>query len=191
MLYPGTYGILGRKGLLPMRTATSSWHTGVARILTRASPTDGGRRSFSMISRTSGPPLLVTMMLLYFMASPVPSRIPPFAVDWGPTGTGTDLSSSESPPNLYLYRPFPHKQAECAIKKKSGASAVRIGHHLTERGRDEGERGPGLLSIEKALQLHDGDKRRIARYEDSLVSDAVVHALPPTSSSLPSSPLKR
>jgi len=70
----------------------SSWHTGVARILILASPADGGRRSFSMTWRTSGPPLLVTITLLYFMVfflSPVGSYHLQFRA------------------NMYLFGPLP------------------------------------------------------------------------------------
>jgi len=63
----GTKGILANQGRLPRRTAASSWDTGVARILIRASHGKGGRRSFSMILRASGLHLAVTTTLLYFI----------------------------------------------------------------------------------------------------------------------------
>src|SRR6476646_10207397 len=69
----------------------SGRHTAEAKTLIRASPADGARRSCSMTWRTSGPPVLETMTLLYFVVSPLRNpRLGLFHISGQPVELPTD-----------------------------------------------------------------------------------------------------
>src|SRR4029078_12860436 len=69
----------------------SGRHMAEAKTLTRASPADGARRSCSMTWRTSGPPVLETITLLYFMVSPLRDpRLGLFLISGQPVELPTD-----------------------------------------------------------------------------------------------------